>query len=118
MDGGSGLFLRWTTSERQKPSATGEYSMRIRHALAGFAFAACLVSPTTLVASPKLDATMSPRPKFDIAPPPPSSALRQLSTQSGVRILFPYDEYASNRRPRAPGWVPTEGALNPLRPEK
>src|SRR3546814_4930802 len=63
MDGGSGLFLRWTTSERQKPSATGEYSMRIRHALAGFAFAACLVSPTKLVASPKMDATLSQRHK-------------------------------------------------------
>src|SRR3546814_9981260 len=88
MDGGSGLFLRWTTSERQKPSATGEYSMRIRHALAGFAFAACLVSPTKLVASPKMDATLSQRHKFDIAPQPLRSEEHTSELQSLMRNSY------------------------------
>ncbi|MCB4860181.1 TonB-dependent receptor [Sphingobium sp. PNB] len=88
--------------------------MRIRHALAGFALATCLVLPTELMASSKMDATLSQRHKFDIAPQPLSSALRQLSTQSGVRILFPYDEVASIRSRRVQGWLSTEDALERL----
>jgi iron complex outermembrane receptor protein len=88
--------------------------MRIRHALAGVALATCLVSPTGLIAATAKDATLSQRHKFDIAPQALSSALRQLSTQSGVRILFPYDEVAAIRSRRVQGWLSTEDALERL----
>lgn len=88
--------------------------MRIRHALAGLALATCLVSPTELIAATGKDVTLSQRHKFDIAPQPLSSALRQLSTQSGVRILFPYDEVAAIRSRRVQGWLSTEDALERL----
>ncbi|KKW90019.1 TonB-dependent receptor plug domain-containing protein [Sphingobium chungbukense] len=88
--------------------------MRIRRALAGFALATCLVSPTQILAATQMDATLSQRHKFDIAPQPLSSALRQLSTQSGVRILFPYDEVAAIRSRGIQGWLSTQDALERL----
>lgn len=88
--------------------------MRICHALAGLALATCLVSPTELLAAANMDATLTQRHKFDIAPQALSSALRQLSTQSGVRILFPYDEVATIRSRRVQGWLSTQDALERL----
>ncbi|AEG47967.1 TonB-dependent receptor plug [Sphingobium chlorophenolicum L-1] len=88
--------------------------MPIRHALAGLALAACLGSPVQLLAASKADTTLSQRHKFDIAPQPLSSALRQLSAQSGVRILFPYDEVAAIRSRRVQGWLSTDDALDRL----
>ncbi|MEJ7933726.1 TonB-dependent receptor [Sphingobium sp. AN558] len=88
--------------------------MRIRHALAGVSMAACLLSPAELIAAAKSDITLSQRHNFDIEPQPLSSALRALSTQSGVRILFPYDEVAAIRSRRIQGWLSTEGALDRL----
>ena len=86
--------------------------MRINHAFAGFALAICLVSPTELLASAKTDITLSQRHKFDIEAQPLSSALRALSAQSGVRILFPYDEVAAIQSRHVQGWLSTEGALD------
>lgn len=85
--------------------------MRIRHAVAGLALATCLVSPTQLLAAATSDAALSQRHRFDIHVQPLSSALRQLSTQSGMRILFPYDEVASIRSRRIQGWLSTQDAL-------
>ncbi|NWK95540.1 TonB-dependent receptor [Sphingobium lactosutens] len=85
--------------------------MRIRHAVAGAALAICLVSPTQLVAATTTDASLVQRHKFDIHVQPLSGALRQLSTQSGVRILFPYDEVAAIRSRRIQGWMSTQEAL-------
>ena len=61
-----------------------------------------------------MDATLSQRHKFDIAPQPLSSALLQLATQSGVRILFPYEEVAAIRSRRVQGWLSTADALERL----
>ena len=85
--------------------------MRIRHAVAGAALAICLVSPTQLVAATTTDSSLVQRHKFDIHVQPLSGALRQLSAQSGVRILFPYDEVASIRSRRIQGWMSTQEAL-------
>ncbi|SEJ54612.1 iron complex outermembrane recepter protein [Sphingobium sp. AP50] len=88
--------------------------MRIRHVMAGTALAICLASPTQLLAAAKTDAAMSQRHKFDIEVQPLSGALRQLSTQSGVRILFPYDEVATVRSRSIQGWMSTQAALDRL----
>ncbi|HUD94749.1 TonB-dependent receptor plug domain-containing protein, partial [Sphingobium sp.] len=85
--------------------------MRIRHAVAGAVLAICLVSPTQLVAATTTDASLVQRHKFDIHVQPLSSALRQLSAQSGMRILFPYDEVAAIRSRRIQGWMSTQEAL-------
>lgn len=88
--------------------------MQMRHALAGLLLATCLVSPTYSFAAEKADSGLSQRHKFDIHVQPLSSALRQLSSQSGVRILFPYDEVAVIRSRRIQGWLSTEDALRQL----
>ncbi len=88
--------------------------MQMRHALAGLTLATCLVSPTYSFAAAKADAGLSQRHKFDIHVQPLSGALRQLSSQSGVRILFPYDEVAAIRSRRIQGWLSTEDALRRL----
>ncbi|MCI4589688.1 TonB-dependent receptor [Sphingobium sp. BYY-5] len=85
--------------------------MDIRHAMAGAALAICLVSPTQLLAAATTDATLVQRHKFDIHIQPLSGALRQLSAQSGVRILFPYDEVAAIRSRHVQGWMSTKEAL-------
>ncbi|MBA4091478.1 MAG: TonB-dependent receptor [Sphingobium sp.] len=85
--------------------------MHKRHAMAGIALAICLVSPTQLLAAATPDATLTQRHKFDIHVQPLSSALRELSAQSGVRILFPYDEVAAIRSRRIQGWLSTQDAL-------
>ncbi|KMS58513.1 TonB-dependent receptor plug domain-containing protein [Sphingobium cupriresistens] len=85
--------------------------MHIRHAVAGVALAICLVSPTQLLAAATPNATLTQRHKFDIHVQPLSSALRELSVQSGVRILFPYDEVAAIRSRRIQGWLSTQDAL-------
>ena len=85
--------------------------MRIRHAVAGAALAISLVSPSQLVAAATTDASLVQRHKFDIHVQPLSGALRQLSAQSGVRILFPYDEVAAIRSRRVQGWMSTQEAL-------
>lgn len=88
--------------------------MPMRHLLAGVSLAICLVSPTQLLAAPSTDASLSQRHRFDIHVQPLSGALRQLSTQSGVRILFPYDEVATIRSRRIQGWMSTQEALSRL----
>jgi iron complex outermembrane receptor protein len=85
--------------------------MRNRHAMAGIALAICLVSPGMLMAAAPTDVTLTQRHNFDIHVQPLSSALRQLAAQSGVRILFPYDEVASIRSRRIQGWLSTQDAL-------
>ena len=54
------------------------------------------------------------RHRFDIHVQPLSSALRQLAAQSGVRILFPYDDVAQLRCRRVEGWLTTHDALRRL----
>jgi iron complex outermembrane receptor protein len=85
--------------------------MRIRSLLAGAALAICLASPTHLLAADTSNASLTQRHKFDIHVQPLSGALRQLSAQSGVRILFPYDEVAAIRSRRIQGWMSTNDAL-------
>lgn len=88
--------------------------MPMRQLLAGVSLAICLASPSQLLAAPSTDASLSQRHRFDIHVQPLSGALRQLSTQSGVRILFPYDEVASIRSRRIQGWMSTQQALSRL----
>ncbi len=85
--------------------------MRAIHALTGLCLASCLVPSSQAFAAAKQDLALSQRHKFDIHVQPLSSALRQLSTQSGVRILFPYDEVAAIRSRRIQGWLSTQDAL-------
>lgn len=85
--------------------------MRAIHALTGLCLASCLVPSSQAFAAAKQDLALSQRHKFDIHVQPLSGALRQLSTQSGVRILFPYDEVAAIRSRRIQGWLSTQDAL-------
>ena len=91
--------------------------MRNRHAVAGrmglaIGLMSCVAAPAPLLAAPAaVAATLTQRHKFDIHVQPLSGALRQLSTQSGVRILYPYDEVASIRSRRVQGWLSTQDAL-------
>ena len=88
--------------------------MRAIHALTGLCLASCLVPSSQAFAAAKQDLALTQRHKFDIHVQPLSSALRQLSTQSGVRILFPYDEVAAIRSRRIQGWLSTQEALGRL----
>ncbi|MFC3440990.1 TonB-dependent receptor plug domain-containing protein [Sphingobium rhizovicinum] len=92
--------------------------MHMRHIMAGAALALCLASSLPALAVPPSDTpastSLSQRHKFDIRVQPLSSALRQLSAQSGVRILFPYDEVASIRSRTVQGWMSTKAALDRL----
>ncbi|WP_420144713.1 TonB-dependent receptor domain-containing protein [Sphingobium sp.] len=88
--------------------------MPIRHAVAKIAIAIWLLSAAHADAAPNGDATLSQRHRFDIHVQPLSGALRELSAQSGVRILFPYDEVASIRSRRIQGWLSTQDALSRL----
>nr|WP_301287278.1 TonB-dependent receptor [Sphingobium sp. OAS761] len=70
--------------------------------------------PVAVFAAPQPSSELKQRHKFDIHVQPLSGALRELSAQSGVRILFPYDEVAHIRSRRILGWLSTEEALNRL----
>lgn len=85
--------------------------MRMRHVLAGSALAICLLTSTAPAIAAMADASLVQRHRFDIHVQPLSGALRQLSTQAGVRILFPYDEVAGLRSRRVQGWMSTRDAL-------
>lgn len=80
----------------------------------------CLVSTTAVVppgialAARPAEASLSKRHNFNIDPQPLSEALRALSAQSGVRILFPYDEVAPYKGRAVRGWMSTEQALDRL----
>ncbi len=88
--------------------------MQKRHVLAGLSLATCLVAPTQLLAAPAPDTSLSQRHKFSIPSQPLSGALRALSAQAGIRILFPYDEVANIRSRRVEGWLSTDDALSQL----
>lgn len=88
--------------------------MHIRHAMAGAALALCLASPVQAFAASSSNPILAQRHKFNIRVQPLSAALRQLSAQSGVRILFPYDEIASIRSRNVQGWMTTQAALDRL----
>jgi iron complex outermembrane receptor protein len=88
--------------------------MSMRNLIAGLALATCLASPTQVLATANTDASLSQRHKFDIDAQPLSSALRQLSAQSGVRILFPYDEVAMIKSRKVQGLLSTDDALDRL----
>lgn len=88
--------------------------MRLRQILAGTILATSILAPLQPAAAADSRGLLSQRHKFDIPPQPLSSALRQLSTQSGIRILFPYDEVAAIRSRKIDGWLSTSDALNRL----
>lgn len=88
--------------------------MRAYHALAGLCLASYLAPSSLAFAAAQPDVALTQHHKFDIHVQPLSSALRQLSTQSGVRILFPYDEVAAIRSRRIQGWLSTQDALERL----
>lgn len=70
--------------------------------------------PTPSFASAVSSRTLAERHKFDIPAQGLSSALRSLSVQSGVRILFPYDEAAQYKGRTVHGWLSTDEALTRL----
>ncbi|MET0372490.1 MAG: TonB-dependent receptor [Sphingobium sp.] len=88
--------------------------MSIRNILAGLTLATCLAAPAPSFAAAKTNAALSQRHKFSIQSQPLSTALRELSAQSGIRILFPYDEVAAIRSRTVQGWLSTEDALDRL----
>jgi iron complex outermembrane receptor protein len=77
-------------------------------------FLASAASSTATAATSTLTSSITARHKFDIKPQPLSEALRALSAQSGMRILFPYDEVAPFRGRSVSGWLSTEQALDQL----
>ena len=89
----------------------GEMAMRLVHALAWLSLAFC-TAPPVRAASP--DKALSQRHRFDIHVQPLGSALRHVSTQTGIRILFPYDAVAGIRSRRVEGWMTTGQALQRL----
>ncbi|MFZ2997772.1 hypothetical protein [Sphingobium sp.] len=88
--------------------------MRAIHVLVRLCLAFCLVPITPVFAAPPRDTSLDQRHRFDIHVQPLDSGLRQLSTQSGVRILFPYDAVATIRGRRVEGWLSTRDALKRL----
>lgn len=89
----------------------GEMAMRLVHALAWLSLAFCTAPPVR--AAPP-DKALSQRHRFDIHVQPLGSALRHVSTQTGIRILFPYDAVAGIRSRRVEGWMTTGQALQRL----
>jgi len=94
---------------------------RTRISLAGTTAAAMIaglmvtaVTPAAMAATAKLTSALSSRHKFDIKAQPLNESLRALSTQSGIRILFPFDEVAQFRGRSVSGWLSTEQALDQL----
>ncbi|CAN5457211.1 TonB-dependent receptor [soil metagenome] len=88
--------------------------MRFACMLLGLVTTTAILAPACATASTKLSTAMSARHKFDIRAQPLSDALRTLSTQSGVRILFPYDAVAPFRGRGVRGWLSTDQALEQL----
>ena len=88
--------------------------MRSVHVLVWLCLAFCLAPTSPVIAAPSRDSSLDQRHKFDIHVQPLDSGLRQLSTQSGVRILFPYDAVAAIRGRRVEGWLSTRDALKRL----
>ncbi|WP_031299051.1 TonB-dependent receptor plug domain-containing protein [Sphingobium lactosutens] len=86
--------------------------MRLFQALAGLMLLCCSALPTR--ANPPPDKILDQRHRFDIHVQPLSGALRQLSAQTGVRILFPYEEVSAIRSRRIDGWMTTGQALQKL----
>lgn len=88
--------------------------MRDKWAIAclGAASASLVLTPSYAVAASK--SAVAKRHKFDIPSQPLKDALRSLSEQSGIRILFPYDEVIGIRSRAVRGWLPTEEALERL----
>uniref|UniRef100_UPI00261A7C43 TonB-dependent receptor plug domain-containing protein n=1 Tax=uncultured Sphingobium sp. TaxID=316087 RepID=UPI00261A7C43 len=86
--------------------------MRLVQALAGLMLLCCSTLPTR--ANPPPDRILDQRHRFDIHVQPLSGALRQLSSQTGVRILFPYEEVSAIRSRRVEGWMTTGQALQKL----
>ena len=86
--------------------------MRLVQALAGLMLLCCSALPTR--ANPPPDKILDQRHRFDIHVQPLSGALRQLSAQTGVRILFPYEEVSAIRSRRIDGWMTTGQALQKL----
>ncbi|MDI1295353.1 MAG: TonB-dependent receptor, partial [bacterium] len=88
--------------------------MRMHHSLAGLCLMLCAIWPVEPVTAASADATLTQQHRFDIAAQPLSDALRQLSAQSGVRILFPYDAVTAMRSRPVRGWLSTQAALDEL----
>jgi iron complex outermembrane recepter protein len=67
------------------------------------------------VAAAALPATAAERStEFHIAAQPMQGALNALSRQSGVRLLYPYDQVAGLRSPAVSGRMPTRQALDTI----
>ena len=89
--------------------------MRMRLAVAGWALVmALLFTPVARAAPEAPDPQLQQRHRFDIHVQPLSEGLRLLATQSGARILFPYDVAASIRGRRVEGFMSTQEALKRL----
>lgn len=88
--------------------------MRAVSALLALCLIASLTPAAPVLAAERRDAVLTQRHKFDIHVQSLSGALRKLSTQSGVRILFPFDEVAPIRSRRIQGWLTTQDALERL----
>lgn len=88
--------------------------MRAVSALLALCLIASLTPAAPVLAAERQDAVLTQRHKFDIHVQSLSSALRKLSAQSGVRILFPFDEVAPIRSRRILGWLSTQDALQRL----
>jgi iron complex outermembrane receptor protein len=88
--------------------------MRAVPTLIALCLAACLMPALPAMAAERQDIALTQRHKFDIHVQSLSSALRKLSAQSGVRILFPFDEVAPIRSRRILGWLSTQDALQRL----
>lgn len=88
--------------------------MPLRCILTGLALAGAVAASPLLATPSALSSPLSQRHRFVIPSQPLSAALRQLSDQSGVRILFPYDAVASVRSRRVEGWLTTQDALKQL----
>lgn len=86
---------------------------RVAIAIASTSIALSGVLPA-VAATASSQGTINTRHRFDIKPQPLSEALRALSTQSGMRILFPYDEVAPYRARAINGWLSTGQALDQL----
>lgn len=88
--------------------------MRAVSALLALCLIAGLTHATPVLATERQDMVLTQRHKFDIHVQSLSSALRKVSAQSGVRILFPFDEVAPIRSRRILGWLSTQDALQRL----
>lgn len=88
--------------------------MPLRRVLTGLALAGAVATPPLLATPPALSSPLAQRHRFIIPSQSLNAALRQLSDQSGVRILFPYDAVATIRSRRVEGWLTTQDALEQL----